>query len=123
MGVKNFKELSSKLRADPKRAAAMDRERKAVLREHIEYELNELRKLHDITQVEMARAMGSHQPTISSIEKGGDVRLSTLQQYVAALGGTLHVSIEVDGEEFPVLLGRESKDTSQRKKSARRKAS
>ena len=48
--------------------------------------LAELRKKKGITQVVMARRMGSTQPVVSKLESGGDVRLSTLERYAAAMG-------------------------------------
>ncbi|URO00281.1 helix-turn-helix transcriptional regulator [Leclercia adecarboxylata] len=56
--------------------------------------LNQLREELNISQTELAAAMGVKQPTIAKIEQtDNDPRLSTLKRYVTALGG--EVSIDV----------------------------
>lgn len=56
--------------------------------------LNELREELNISQTELAAAMGVKQPTVAKIEQpDNDPRLSTLKRYVTALGG--EVSIDV----------------------------
>lgn len=63
----------------------------AALREHM-----------DLTQTELATALGVKQPTISDMEKPGrDIRLSSLKRYVEATGGRLRVDVELpDGRHF-----------------------
>jgi DNA-binding XRE family transcriptional regulator len=60
--------------------------------------LQELRKQLAITQQDMANALGIHQVNVSKLEKRADLKLSTLQQYANALGGTLHLSITINGK-------------------------
>ncbi|MFO3903154.1 helix-turn-helix transcriptional regulator [Enterobacter hormaechei] len=56
--------------------------------------LNQLREELNISQTELAVAMGVKQPTVAKIEQpDNDPRLSTLKRYVTALGG--EVSIDV----------------------------
>ncbi len=56
--------------------------------------LNQLREELNISQTELAAAMGVKQPTVATIEQpDNDPRLSTLKRYVTALGG--EVSIDV----------------------------
>ncbi|MFZ3617868.1 helix-turn-helix domain-containing protein [Leclercia barmai] len=56
--------------------------------------LNQLREELNISQTELAAAMGVKQPTVAKIEQpDNDPRLSTLKRYVTALGG--EVSIDV----------------------------
>ncbi len=64
--------------------------------------LAELREKADLTQKELAGAMGVKQPTISDMEKvGQDIKLSTLKKYVEAIGGKLHIDVEMsDGNHF-----------------------
>ncbi|RJK71033.1 transcriptional regulator [Klebsiella pneumoniae] len=50
--------------------------------------LNLLREELQMSQTEMAAAMGVKQPTIAKMEQAdNDPRLSTLKRYIAALGG------------------------------------
>jgi len=63
--------------------------------------LYELRKQRGVTQADLARALAVSQPAVSKIERGDDPSVSTLQKYVAALGGELHVSATFpDGQEI-----------------------
>ena len=56
--------------------------------------LNQLREELNISQTELAAAMGVKQPTLAKIEQpGNDPRLSTLKRYVSALGGEMSVDV------------------------------
>ncbi|EPY1459516.1 helix-turn-helix domain-containing protein [Enterobacter cloacae] len=56
--------------------------------------LNQLRDELNISQTELAVAMGVKQPTVAKIEQpGNDPRLSTLKRYVSALGGELSIDV------------------------------
>lgn len=56
--------------------------------------LGELRAALEIKQSEMAARMGTNQPGISRLERREDLYLSTLRDYVAALGGELQLVAE-----------------------------
>lgn len=53
--------------------------------------LDELRKARQMTQVKLAAAMGVNQGEVSKIEHRTDLYLSTLAEYIEALGGTLEI--------------------------------
>ena len=56
--------------------------------------LHQLREELNVSQTELATAMGVKQPTLAKIEQpGNDPRLSTLKRYVAALGGELRLDV------------------------------
>ena len=56
--------------------------------------LNQLREELNISQTELATAMGVKQPTLAKIEQpGNDPRLSTLKRYVSALGGEMSIDV------------------------------
>lgn len=56
--------------------------------------LNQLREELNISQAELAAAMGVKQPTVAKIEQpGNDPRLSTLKRYVSALGGEMSIDV------------------------------
>ncbi|EJZ0946777.1 helix-turn-helix transcriptional regulator [Escherichia albertii] len=58
--------------------------------------LHQLREELNISQTEMAAAMGIKQPTLAKIEQAdNDPRLSTLKRYVAALGGELSIDVKL----------------------------
>ncbi|MCI5148444.1 MAG: helix-turn-helix domain-containing protein [Candidatus Electrothrix sp. MAN1_4] len=64
--------------------------------------LAELREKLQLTQTELAHAMGVKQPSVAGMEKSGqDIKLSTLKKYIEAAGCTLKLDIEmVDGSHF-----------------------
>jgi transcriptional regulator with XRE-family HTH domain len=53
--------------------------------------LEELRKARQMTQVKLAQALGVNQGEVSKIEHRTDLYLSTLAEYVEALGGKLEI--------------------------------
>lgn len=59
--------------------------------------LKALRQAAGLTQMEMAGRLGVGQAAISKIEQRGDVQISSLQRYVAALGAHLRIDAS-----FPV---------------------
>jgi transcriptional regulator with XRE-family HTH domain len=60
----------------------------------IKIALSQLRDELNISQTELAAAMGVKQPSIARMEQAdNDPRLSTLKRYVAALGGELSIDI------------------------------
>ena len=64
--------------------------------------LAELREKAQLTQNDVAIAMGVKQPTIAGMEKiGQDIKLSTLKKYLEAAGCKLNLDIELsDGSHF-----------------------
>ncbi len=62
-----------------------------VSQEIIEMNLKALREVVGLTQEEVAERMGALQPEVSRAEKREDHRVSTLRQYVEALGGEVEV--------------------------------
>lgn len=93
--AKNFRELEREARAVPGRRANIKRE-KALL--HGAIRLYELRKARGLSQTELAKLLGVTQKRVSAIEHAEDLNLSTLQRYVAALGGRLQADVEFDQE-------------------------
>ncbi|MHC8510072.1 MAG: helix-turn-helix domain-containing protein [Rhodospirillales bacterium] len=71
--------------------------------------LKGLRKAEGITQTGMAGLLGVGQDSVSRLENRGDMRLSTLQGYVAALGGALEVVARFPGRPAIVISGPEPK--------------
>lgn len=108
MAVRNFKELSGPIKADPARAERIARERAGAIAEIVEYTLGELRRARKVTQDELARLLATTQPNVSRIERGGEMELSTLRGYIEALGGHLEISAVFEHERFPVAIGRDA---------------
>jgi transcriptional regulator with XRE-family HTH domain len=68
-----------------------------------EMALRELRKAHHRTQVSMAKQLGISQDGVSRLEKRSDLLLSTLRNYVEAMGGNLRLVAEFP-DQPPVML-------------------
>ena len=64
--------------------------------------LAELREKTQLTQTQLAEAMGVKQPTVAGMEKSGqDIKLSSLKKYIEATGGKMRIDIELpDGSHF-----------------------
>ena len=82
--AKKFSELRARMSPDPQARAAARAE--AML---LETQLQELRKARSITQIEVARSMSVEQAAISRLERREDMYVSTLRDYIRALGGEL----------------------------------
>lgn len=82
--AKKFSELRAKMSPEAQARAAARAE--AML---VEMQLQELRKARNVTQVEVAKAMSVEQAAISKLERRDDMYVSTLREYVRALGGEL----------------------------------
>ena len=67
--------------------------------------LKDLRLREGLTQSQLAERMGMTQSDLSKLEHREDIRLSTLANYVRALGGALVLQAELHGQrhrmEFP----------------------
>ena len=86
MGHKPFSELITKMSPNVrKRARKMTDEILAKM------ELRELREALQVRQTDLARKLRTTQAAISRLEKRADTKLSTLHDYVTALGGELEL--------------------------------
>jgi transcriptional regulator with XRE-family HTH domain len=52
---------------------------------------DELRRARQITQARLAESLGANQGEVSKIEHRTDLYLSTLTEYIEALGGRLEI--------------------------------
>ena len=95
--AKKFSELRAKLSPETQSRAAARTE--AML---LEMQLHELRKSFGVTQVEIAVAMDVEQAAISKLERREDMYVSTLREYVKALGGELKLVASFPDAEIQV---------------------
>lgn len=92
--TKKFSALRANMSPDAQARSAARAE--AML---LEMQLQELRKSRNVTQVELAGLMQVEQASISKLERREDMYVSTLREYVRALGGELRlVAAFPDGE-------------------------
>jgi len=98
--ARKFSELREKM--SPERQA---RNAAATRKMLTEIGLEELRKIKEITQVQLADALEMDQSAVSRIERQADMHISTLQKVVEALGGKLTLRVDFpDGECYQVSL-------------------
>ncbi len=84
--ARNYKELQQKM------DAASRAENKQRVREELQQmALEELRNAKQLTQVDMAEMLDVPQSSISRIERRADMYLSTLRNYIHAMGGVLQI--------------------------------
>ncbi|WP_180899559.1 XRE family transcriptional regulator [Martelella soudanensis] len=85
----------------PEMIAASDLRAKELLEEYDT--LQKLRKALDLTQEHIGKKMGKKQVSVAQLEKRSDFLLSTLREYVEALGGELELVVKFEGHD-PVRL-------------------
>jgi len=93
----NWKDLKHK--ASPEVRAAMQREAQSEL-ERIGF--HKLRQARQQTQVAVAERLNIGQGAVSRIERQSDFLLSTLREYVGALGGKLELRVVFPDANFEI---------------------
>jgi predicted XRE-type DNA-binding protein len=103
MAARNWREVRAAANLNEDQVAA---HRQRLDEEVRAYRLAEVRRRQDLTQEQVASAMGVRQPRVSQLESGdlSHVEMATLRSYVAALGGRLRVVAEF-GDDQLVLGG------------------
>lgn len=91
--------VGRKIPALPQRQQPVEQRCQALKRE-VE-SLRELRQITGKAQIEVAAALKVKQPSVSKVEKQGDMYLSTLRGYIEAIGGELELVVRLP--ERPVL--------------------
>ena len=65
--------------------------------------LRDIRKARELTQERMAELLGIRQDSVSKLEKRTDLLLSTLRNYINAMGGELQLVVEFP-DRLPVVI-------------------
>ena len=86
MPTRNFRELLDAIPSE-RRSRVDQRVRETIAA----MPLDELRRARQMTQARLAESLGVNQGEVSKIEHRTDLYLSTLTEYVEALGGTLEI--------------------------------
>jgi DNA-binding XRE family transcriptional regulator len=97
---KPFSDLSNEVRKRPGAAEEIDARRRAIV---AAVRLAELREQMGKTQSQLAEVLGMTQANVSRIEHSDNLYLSTLADYVDALGG--HIEINAVFDDSVVSLG------------------
>ena len=72
-------------------------------------DLAELRKARDLSQGELAERLQRQQPAVAKIEGREDLHISTVREYVEALGGRLDLVVHLPQGESILLKSLSSK--------------
>lgn len=84
--VKSYQELRAKM--SPEARAKSEALAKADL---AQMALDELREARHLTQMQLARTMEIDQGAVSRMERRTDMYVSTLRNFIRAMGGELHI--------------------------------
>ena len=106
-GHQKFSKLRDQVLARPGGAEAVAEARAATLEE---IRLYELRHAEALSQAEVAGRLEITQSAVSKLEHAEDVRVSTLRDYLEALGARLELVavFDEDNRRVPVHLGKDS---------------
>lgn len=99
--AKTLDDLRRERPGDPTAQAA---HRRRMLVEVRAYRLRELRELLALTQTDLAETLEISQKRVSEIERGeiDRTKVDTLRRYADALGGTLHVEVQIGEETYQI---------------------
>ena len=106
MPTRKFQELRDEIMTDPRRAERLRQAEERAAAELVAYQqtLAELRHARALTQAQLARALNVSQAQVSRIEHQADLYLSTLESYVAAMGGSLELVAVFDDARVVLTL-------------------
>lgn len=96
--------LDDVLSTRPVDRKAVDDHKRRMVEEVRAYQLRELREALGLTQVELAGALDVSQNRVSRLERGDLERtqVDTLRRYVEAVGGQLHVEVEIGDRRIQI---------------------
>jgi transcriptional regulator with XRE-family HTH domain len=86
MPTRKFRELLEAMPADRQRSIE-----KRFHESMAAMPLDQLRKAQEMTQLQVAKILGVNQGEVSKIEHRSDICISTLAEYIEAMGGRLEI--------------------------------
>jgi DNA-binding XRE family transcriptional regulator len=84
--AKSFKKLQAKM--SPAARAGSEAKAQKMIEEMA---LDELRAARDLTQEHLSKILGVRQAAVSKLERRTDMYISTLADFIKAMGGTLEI--------------------------------
>lgn len=99
--ARNFKELTAKM--PPERLKRVEQRLQRTMELMA---LHDLRRARRMNQIQVAEKLEVAQSEVSRIENRADMHISTLRDYVQALGGRLEMSAVFPEGRIAVELGR-----------------
>lgn len=100
MGHKKFSQIVGEI--GPERRARIDAIKHVAQAEAVAFNLAQLRKHRQLTQVELAQRLERAQASISAMETSQDNLLSTWRAAVEAMGGRLELVAIFDDERITI---------------------
>lgn len=88
---KKWSEIRSQSKLAPEEIERISQE---VAQEVAHMRLDDLRRARNLSQEQLAEALGVDQAVVSRIEHRADLYLSTLRRFVHAVGGTMRIIVE-----------------------------
>jgi DNA-binding XRE family transcriptional regulator len=85
--AKNFKTLREKMSPESRELS-----RQLAAKYRAEMPLDELREAREMTQVHLAKILRVNQAAVSKMERRADMYVSTLRDFVRAIGGELKIT-------------------------------
>ena len=95
---KPFKNLKQKMSP-----AALERAEKRARKMLAEMPLSELRAARQLTQESLANSLGINQAAVSKMERRTDMYISTLRDFVVAMGGELEITARFPDGAIKIL--------------------
>jgi transcriptional regulator with XRE-family HTH domain len=86
---RNFRTLRERMSPESR-----ERSRRLADKYRAEMPLDELREAREMTQVHLARILKVNQAAVSKMERRTDMYISTLQDFIRAMGGELKITAE-----------------------------
>ena len=104
--AKLYRTLHERVVARPGAEGRLARLREQTLAEIGVYEL---RRARELSQTELAQRTNTTQAACSKCENGDEFGVSTLSDYVEALGGRLELRAQFDDEDVSLHIGKTSR--------------
>lgn len=95
-GTRHIDEIRKRRPINEKGRRRIDTLKRAM---QLDVALASLRDQRGVSQQALAEVFGTSRPNVSRIESEADVRLSTLERYVEALGGKLEIHAVFEDED------------------------
>ena len=112
--TKNFKTLREKMSPESR-----ERSHALAAKYRAEMPLNELREAREITQVHLARVLNVNQAAVSKMERRTDMYVSTLHDFIRAMGGELKITATFPEGSVEISQFQDAKKAAAPKKQAR----
>lgn len=108
MTTRDWDEITQERKMDPDYEARMAEARAELAAESEAYfrSLADVRRARDMTQEELAKALGIKQTSVSKVERAherqADLYLSTMRRFIEAMGGQLRMTAVFPDAEVPI---------------------